>query len=97
VIPSLPSLAQAVTDPRVAPLDLKVLLALALELDTQEFRPVKELALRRSLGMGRTRLYQGLVMLVGLHYLERRAGAPGQVWEYRLPYSVRAGERTDAA
>src|SRR3972149_5042179 len=55
MIPSLPSLDRAITDARVAPLDLKVLLALALELDIEQWRPVKELSLRHSLGLGRPR------------------------------------------
>src|SRR3972149_296890 len=97
MIPSLPSLDRAITDPHVSPLDLKVLLALALELDTEQWRPVKELRLRHSLGLGRTRLYHALRTLVASGYLERRSGEPGRVWEYRLPYSVRTGERTGAA
>lgn len=94
---SIPSLDQALDDAGLAALDLRVLLKVARELDLQEWRPLKEVVLRRSLRLGRTRLYQALRTLVDAGYLERRGGGPGQVSEYRLPYTVRARERTDAA
>jgi predicted transcriptional regulator len=97
LIPSLPSLSTAVQDGQLSAVDLKVLLALAMELHPTEWRPVKEAALRRAVHLGRTRLYQALRVLVTRGYLERQIGGPGHVSQYRLCYSVRVGERTDAA
>lgn len=97
MIPNVPALSDALDDHRLRPIDLKVLLILARELDVLDWRPVKEAALRHAMHIGRTRLYEALRVLVSRGYVERQGGGPGEVAAYRLVYTVRHGERTDAA
>lgn len=92
MIPNLPALGEAVLDRDLPAGTLRVLLVLALELNPTTFTPVKELSIRRRLGVGRTFLYASLKRLVALGYLEREGGGPGHVSAYRLAYQrVSAG------
>ena len=95
----IPALQQAATDTRLTDQDVRVLAVLVTqgELDTLQFRPLKEVALRRQLSCHRTTLYRSLTRLTDAGYLERTDTKPGESREYRLVYAVAVPQRTDAA
>jgi DNA-binding MarR family transcriptional regulator len=77
------TLVDAALNPRLRPRDVRLLVLLHHELDSEDFRPLKQLWAARLLGVARPNISKSLSRLIAEGYLEKAHHGPGPL-HYRL-------------